>query len=127
MLIDGYNHRHDKLPRCQNQGCSAGSSYDSSELSSCIDYRLSPAICQELDIIEREGWRQTQAEWHRTRECLQVDCSNVVHNLRPINRTSGEQMEAMRISEEVMARIDQGLNDTERKEMLLRTGEINNL
>lgn len=78
-------------------------------------------------MIEREDWRQTQAEWHSTRKHRQVDFSSVVQNLRPTNRTSGEQMEAMRRSEEVMARIDKGLNDTERKEMLLRTGEINSL
>ncbi len=127
MLIDGYDYRHDKLPRCQNQGCSAGSSYDSSQLSNCIDYRLSPAICQELDMIEREDWRQTHAKWHSTRKHRQVDFSSVVQNLRPTNRTSGEQMELMRRLEEVMDRIDQGLNHAERKEMLLRTGEINNL
>ncbi len=127
MVIDGYDYQHDKLPRCQNPGCSAGSTYDSSQLSDCIDYRLSPAICQELDMIEREDWRQTQAEWHRTRKRREVDFSSVAHNLRPTNRTSGEQMELMRRLEEVMDRIDQGLNHAERKEMLLRTGEINNL
>lgn len=127
IVIDSYDFNRDKLPRCQNHGCSAGSHYDSSAFAGCIDYRLNPAICQELDAIEREAWRQTLFQWHRTRKCQQINFSKVVHNLRGTDRTSSEQMEAMRRSQEVMTRIEQGLNYAEHQEMLLRTGEINDL
>ena len=59
MVILGFNSNHDKLPRCQNRGCSAGERYDSSALSGCIDYRFSPEICQKLDTAERQAWQET--------------------------------------------------------------------
>jgi hypothetical protein len=128
IVIDGYDSFRDKLPRCHNYGCSAGDHYDnSSELSKCMDYRLSPEMCQELDVAEREAWRQTLAEWHRTGTRQQIDFSKVVRSLRTVDRTNTEQMEALRRKEEVMARIDRRLNPVERQEVLLRTGEINDL
>jgi hypothetical protein len=57
LVIDGYEQGKDKIPRCQNPGCSAGNHLDS--LNGMIDYRFSAAICQELDAIHREDWRQT--------------------------------------------------------------------
>lgn len=59
MVIKGFNSNQDKLPRCQNHGCSAGERYDTNALSGCIDYRFSPEICQKLDAAEREAWRET--------------------------------------------------------------------
>lgn len=59
IAIDGYDYDQDKLPRCQNPGCRAGSHWDGESVIDSVDYRLNPAICQELDSIEREGWRQT--------------------------------------------------------------------
>lgn len=59
MVIIGFNSKRDKLPRCQNYGCSAGERYDTNTLKSCIDYRFSPHICQKLDAIEREAWLKT--------------------------------------------------------------------
>lgn len=57
LVIDGYEQGKDKIPRCQNTGCSAGNYLDS--LKGMIDYRFNAAICQELDAIHREDWRQT--------------------------------------------------------------------
>jgi hypothetical protein len=57
LIIDGYEQGKDKIPRCQNPGCSAGNHLDS--LNGMIDYRFSAAICQELNTIHREDWRQT--------------------------------------------------------------------
>jgi hypothetical protein len=60
MVIDSYDHRRDKLPLCQNPGCQA--SHQLGNLFDCLDTRLSPAICQELDMEEREDWQQTLAQ-----------------------------------------------------------------
>jgi hypothetical protein len=57
IVIDGYEIGKDKIPRCQNLGCSAGERLDS--LNNMVDYRFDAAICQELDTIHREDWRQT--------------------------------------------------------------------
>jgi hypothetical protein len=66
MVIEEFNPKLDKLPRCQNHGCSAGSHYDNSPiLSACIDYRLTPEICLELDTVEREAWRETLLMQHQ--------------------------------------------------------------
>lgn len=59
MVVKGFNPNRDKLPRCQNHGCSAGERYDTRELAGCIDYRFSPEICQKLDAAERRAWRDT--------------------------------------------------------------------
>jgi hypothetical protein len=59
MVIKGFNAKSDKLPRCQNQGCSAGERYDGDALLGCIDYRFSTEICQKLDAIERNAWKET--------------------------------------------------------------------
>ena len=55
LVIDGYNPKHDKLPRCINPGCEAGSEWDSCALENCIDYRVDAKICQKLDALEREA------------------------------------------------------------------------
>ncbi|TRU35913.1 MAG: hypothetical protein EWV50_16095 [Microcystis aeruginosa Ma_MB_F_20061100_S20] len=47
----------DKLPRCHNPGCYAGSHYDGATLTGSLDYRLTAEICRELDAIERKNWR----------------------------------------------------------------------
>ncbi|WP_051470206.1 hypothetical protein [Fischerella sp. PCC 9605] len=57
LVIPEYDYDRDRIPVCQAPGCSAGTSY--LHLEGCIDMRLRAAICQELDRIERENWRQT--------------------------------------------------------------------
>jgi hypothetical protein len=58
LVVENYKLETDKIPRCQNPGCHAGETLDSLE-SDMVDYRFTSAICQKLDIIHREDWRQT--------------------------------------------------------------------
>lgn len=57
MVIRGYNYDCDRLPICQAPGCKAGVNW--LHLEGNIDMRLTAAICQELDRISREDWRQS--------------------------------------------------------------------
>ncbi|WP_414530265.1 hypothetical protein [Nodularia chucula] len=57
MVIRGYNSNRDRLPICQAPGCNAGVNW--LHLEGNIDMRLTAAICQELDRISREDWRQS--------------------------------------------------------------------
>jgi hypothetical protein len=59
LVIDGYRAGQDKIPRCQNLGCTAGEYLDSPSFSGAVDYRFTPEICQELDAIHREDWKKT--------------------------------------------------------------------
>lgn len=63
MVIESYDHRRDKLPLCQNPSC--GTARKLGNLSDCLDTRLSPTICQELDMQERENWQETLAQKHQ--------------------------------------------------------------
>lgn len=58
LVIEEYDPNKDKIPRCQNPGCTAGKSLDFLG-SKVVDYRFTAAICQHLDSIHREDWRQT--------------------------------------------------------------------
>lgn len=95
LVINGYNPKHDKLPRCINPGCDAGSEWDSCALENCIDYRLDAKICQKLDALERESWRQA-VEFRRSQ------IANVAQkfNLRMRDRSRQEEMEAQRRHED---------------------------
>lgn len=57
-VIPAYNYDRDRLPVCQAPDCLASANY--LHLQGCIDMRLTAEICQELDRISREDWRQTQ-------------------------------------------------------------------
>ncbi|MBD2472386.1 hypothetical protein [Nostoc sp. FACHB-145] len=109
IAIDGYDYNQDKLPRCQNPGCRAGSYWDSESITDSVDYRLNPAICQELDSIEREGWRQTtkrkfidlkalsgQLAMPGTKERTQNDDREVQQRKAEIESISSERWESMR-------------------------------
>lgn len=65
MVIEGYDQKRDKMPLCQNPGCKAGKKR--SNISNCLDTRLSPVICQELDMEERSDWQDTQQQPHQKR------------------------------------------------------------
>lgn len=129
MVIKGFDSNRDKIPRCQNRGCSAGERYDTSILSSCIDYRFSPEICQKLDAAERETWRETlqmQRQNLKKLNELKEQEQKLAQKMKmpgTRSRTPAEQMEAVRRSEEVKAQLDRGLNHASRQEMLVRTGE----
>lgn len=69
LIIDGYNRDRDKLPLCVNPGCRAASKYDSEFLDASVDRRIEPAVCQQLDLLERNAWRQTvRAQSQRIQE-----------------------------------------------------------
>lgn len=69
MLIEGFNHQIDEIPYCQNPGCEAGSDLLANELIvKVLDLRLNAAICQKLDLIERQSWKQMLHQQHSMRQ-----------------------------------------------------------
>ena len=103
LVIDGYDSSHDKLPRCQNDGCTAGSHYDGPTLTASVDYRLTPDICAALDRIERDNWRSYV---QKKRQKLKIDLSTIGKNLRGRSRTSTEEMEAIQKHQAVIAEMN---------------------
>jgi hypothetical protein len=100
LVIDGYDSNRDKLPRCHNLCCNAGSHYDGYALTDSVDYRLDSETCQELDSIERENWRDYVEQ---QRQKLKIDLSTIGKNLRGRDRTSSEEMEARQKHQAVLA------------------------
>lgn len=89
LAIDEYDYNRDKLPRCVNPGCKAGSEWDTEVLADSIDYRIGAATCQQLDAISREDWRQTARTQQINIQALAQEMS-----LRKRDRTAIEEMEA---------------------------------
>jgi hypothetical protein len=58
LVIPDYNYDRHKLPRCQNPGCTFGNYWDSEGLVDSVDYRFTSDLCQELDLLERDDWKQ---------------------------------------------------------------------
>ncbi|MEC4881775.1 MAG: hypothetical protein SAL70_10585 [Scytonema sp. PMC 1070.18] len=58
LVIPDYNYTRHKLKRCQNPGCTFGEYWDSEGLVESVDYRFTSDLCQELDLLEREDWKQ---------------------------------------------------------------------
>lgn len=96
LIIDEYDYNRDRLPRCVNPGCKAGDYWDSEALTDCIDYRISAATCQKLDVIERENWRKTVQ-----RAQINIQALAQKMSLRQRARTPAEQIEAVRRHEEL--------------------------
>jgi hypothetical protein len=110
LVIDGYDSNRDKLPRCHNPGCSAGSHYDGATLTGSVDYRLTADICADLDRIERENWRDYVQQ---KRLALTLDLSTIGKSLRQRERTSTEEMEARQKHQAVLAQMNgHSLNGT---------------
>lgn len=65
MAIENYNRANDRLPRCAAPGCKAKCLFDTDQLQDCIDYRVDTQVCQELDLVERESWRNTVRMKHQ--------------------------------------------------------------
>ncbi|MBD1895552.1 hypothetical protein [Coleofasciculus sp. FACHB-129] len=91
MVIDGYRWESDKIPVCQNPSCIAASGI-SQGLEPYLDYRLDAAICQQLDLIDRDGWRETLRNANQRRLNTQALAQKM--NLRQRDRSSTEEMEA---------------------------------
>ena len=59
LIIPDYVVDKDKLPCCQNSRCSEGKKYlNNPSITSSLDLRFGDELCQKLDRIEREEWRQ---------------------------------------------------------------------
>jgi hypothetical protein len=92
LVIEEYNPNKDKIPRCQNPGCTAGENLDFLS-SQVVDYRFTAAICQHLDSIHREDWRQsTQTKAALIQEKIAQLAQQ--KSLRKRDRTPTEEMEA---------------------------------
>lgn len=91
LVIDGYELGKDKIPRCQNPGCTAGRHLDSSTFQGIIDYRFDAVTCQELDSIERNNWRHT-VECKRQQILEKVAQLSKKKSLRKCERTPDEEM-----------------------------------
>lgn len=90
LVIDGYDCFRDKLPRCSQSGCEAGSQYDSDAVAPSVDYRIDAATCQQLDSIERNAWRKTvQAKAQRIQEATKALASQ--KSLRARDRSPDEE------------------------------------
>lgn len=115
LVIDGYKQGKDKIPRCQNPGCTAGGHLDFPTLKGMIDYRFTPAMCQELDAVHREDWRHT-TQIKAVAIAQKVALLATSKSLRKRTRTPDEEMNARQKHAAVLA--GWGLevhNDLERK------------
>jgi hypothetical protein len=93
LVIDGYELGKDKIPRCQNPGCTAGGQLDSPTLNDVIDYRIEAVTCQELDSIERGNWQHTVKS--KQQQILEkVAQLSQKKSLRKGDRTPDEEMSA---------------------------------
>jgi len=114
LVIEGYDPNKDKIPRCQNPGCHAGDNLDSLG-SNVVDYRFTAAICQQLDSIHREDWRQTT----QTKAALiQKKIAELAQkkSMRKRDRTPAEEMEAQQRHAAVLDGWGlEAQNDSERK------------
>jgi hypothetical protein len=103
LVIPGYCCEVDKRPVCQIPGCEASDGlFNSSALRNLIDWRFTPEICQKLDAIAREDWRQTLLKQVQAR----LDLSQVGHSLRNSPRTPEEEMLAQQQHQAALAEVN---------------------
>jgi hypothetical protein len=123
IAIEGFDSNRDKLPRCQNKGCEEGSHWDGDSVTHCVDYRLTPAICQELDSIERSNWRRTtELKQQQIRE--HVAQLSQKKSLRQRDRTPDEQISAIEKHTAVLAGWGLEAQNEEEKEWLASRNEM---
>lgn len=121
FVIAGYELGKDKIPRCQNPGCTAGGHLDSSTLNGMIDYRFTAVICQELDAIHREDWRQT-TQMKAALVAQKVALLARAKSLRERDRTPDEEMSARQKHAAVLAGWGlEAQNDSEREWLASRS------
>lgn len=121
IAIEGFNFNRDKLPRCQNPGCEEGSHWDGDSVTHCVDYRLTPAICQELDSIERSNWRRT-TEFKRQQILERIAQLSQNKSIRQGERTPEEETSASQKHAAVLASWGlEAQNDSERKWLASRS------
>lgn len=102
-VIEGFNHRTDQVPYCQNPDCKAGEHLLANEaIENTLDMRLNAAICQELDLIERQDWQQTlhQQFQNQRRVIAMVEQLAGEKSLRQRDRSPEEEQVASRRHQE---------------------------
>ena len=67
LVIDGYDAEKSKIPRCNATGCGAEVG-ESLENSGTLDFRLSSEICDRLNQMEKESWKQYRWQKHQLRK-----------------------------------------------------------
>jgi hypothetical protein len=123
MVIEEFDFKRDKPPRCQNPGCNSGSHWDGNSITQCVDYRLTPAICQELDSIEREDWRRT-TKLKQKRILNSVEKLSQEMSLRKRKRTSEEEINTKQKHDAVLGGWGlEAQNDAEREWLASRRCE----
>lgn len=92
LVVPDYDSNNDKPVVCKRKGCSVGEDYWFNE---AYDQRFEFEICQELDKLERENWKQTilsQQQLIKNRRAI-VDAARGM-SLRSRDRTYEEEFEA---------------------------------
>ena len=103
LVIQDYDPNCDRIPVCQRPGCRAGDQFIGQEFKGSVDMRLTTTVCQQLDAISREDWRNTL----KANQKRFVDL-NCVKSLRKRSRTSSEEMLAAQKHYCVLAEINSG-------------------
>ncbi|MBD1836659.1 hypothetical protein [Coleofasciculus sp. FACHB-501] len=62
LVIPDYSIAEDKPVLCQNPGCEAGLEIARSDRAGSFDFRFAAVVCQKIDAIMRQGWKQTNQE-----------------------------------------------------------------
>lgn len=104
LVMPTYNSDRDRNPVCQAPGCNEGANW--LHLKGNIDMRFTAAICQELDRINREHWRQaTQQQFERYKKQLDIATGAIAqsHSLAISNRTSNDDREVQQRKAEIEA------------------------
>ena len=103
-LIEGYDGCKHKLAVCQNPHCEAGRKLGASKaLQGSLDWRLGEEICAEVDLEQRQMWREEVQRQRQKPEKLEIDVSQIGFNLRGRSRTPTEEMEAQRRHQAILA------------------------
>lgn len=102
-VIEGYTNGQHKIARCQATKCEAEIA-EILEATGSLDDRLTSEICDHLDYLEREDWRQTLKKQHELRKKALglVDELAQRKSMRLGRRTPQEEMEMRRKHEEVI-------------------------
>ncbi|WP_100896897.1 hypothetical protein [Nostoc flagelliforme] len=104
LVMPTYNSDRDRNPICQAPGCNEGANW--LHLKGNIDMRFTAAICQELDRINRENWRQaTQQQFERYKNQVDIATGAIAqsHSLAVTNRTSNDDREVAQRKAEIEA------------------------
>lgn len=102
-VIEGYKGGLHKIVRCQATECQAEIG-ETLEASGTLDNRLTNDICDHLDSLERENWRQTLFQQHELRKKALglVDELAQRKSMRLRQRTPTEEMEVRRKHRDIL-------------------------